>query len=596
MSALKVLLVSDDKRVVELVRDAVRPWGDELMIEDSPTDAIESQIDADAVLVDLGLEHGAGLAVAHFLAARDASVPVIALSAGADSETDTVAHALGVRAVLARPLTGDAVLVALSSARERRGSFVPALIEPVASAPAPRALSGSSLAPLGQALLASVCDARDLRALARALAHAAFSITGRGARVRVDDARFETIESAAGPPVDADAPADGEYAGYDELPLLAREEQLGTLLCKPDPSKRESIDQLAQVAGAVGVLLREHDATARAGIKDPETSAYTFAFFVDAAGREVERAQRHGRRFGLLTFQLDDWADVRSSRGEESVREARRELVDTILDTVADIDVLAIVEDDELYLLAPESGRLKTLALRRRIAEKYKKRADLARLEGRAWFSVAIGAATFPRDGRDLATLTRSAAQRGRRAEEHATTWKEGARTLDAALGALLRLRPNAADWAMRQGAMSTDALHSVGYAVAREAVRSTGSSEGLAYVLGARAHPLVEGAYEAMKRAPSNALPCYWLRPAIEEHREPSSPGLRLSPVEVEVDASRVGPFAALAVLTESWAYACVASAQGSYKRVMHTSDLELVESLVSHIQESFHLQREGE
>lgn len=592
MTALAVLLVSDDRAVADLVRDAVGPWGDALTVEPSPTEAIESSAGADVVLVDLALENGAGLAVAHFLAARDASVPVIAMSSGTDAETDTVAHALGVRTVLARPITGDAVLVALSSVRERNASVAPSL--------APRVHSARPIEPLplvAANVLDAVCSARDMTALADAIARGAFALTGRGARVRVENARFETIESAAGPPIELRARrADGSFATYDELALSSRDEQLGTLFASPEPSQRESLDQLVRAASAVGVLLREQEAAARAGIKDPETSAYTFAYFVDAAGREVERAQRYTRRFGLLTFQLDDFNNQRSSRGEEPVREARRELVDTILDTAADIDVLALVEEDELYLLAPESGRLKTLALRRRIAEKHQKRAELARLEGRVWFSVAIGAATFPRDGRDLATLTRSASLRGRRAEQHAASWKETARTLDAALGALLRLRPGAQDWAVRQGAMSSEALQSVGFSVAREAVRSAGLNDGLAYVLGERSHPLVQGAYEAMKRAPSNALPCYWLRPAIEDENEPSAPGTRLSPVEIEVDAARVGPFAAIAVLTESWAYACVASAQGAYKRVMHTSDLELVESLVAEVQEAFHLQREGE
>lgn len=584
MSALSVLLVSDDKQVSDLVRDAVSPWGDAVIVEHSPTAAIESSVDADAVIVDLALEHGAGLAVAHFLAARDASVPVIALSSGSDMETDAVAQALGARSVLARPLTGDAVLVALSSVRERRGSVLPS--EPVHVRL--KSLPPSLLPRIDPELLQMVCEAQTLPALAHAIAHAAFTITGRGARVRMENARFETIEDAAGPPVDGVA--------YDEIDLSSRDESLGTLFARPEPSQRESLAQLTRTASTVGVLIRSQDAAARAGIKDPETSAYTFAYFVDAAGREVERAQRHSRRFGLLTFQLDDWANLRESHGDEVVREARRELVDTILDTAADIDVLALVEEDELYLLAPESTRLKTLALRRRIAEKHKRRAELARLEGRVWFSVAIGAATFPRDGRDLATLTRAASMRGRRAEEHAATWKESANTLDAALGALLRLRPSAADWALRQGAMSPEALHSVGFSVSREAVRNNGPHDGLAYILGDRQHPLVTGAYDAMKRAPANALPSYWLRPAAEDRDEPSAPGTRLSPVEVEVEASRVGPFAVLVVLTESWAYACVASALGSYKRVMHTSDLELVESLVAEIQQAFHLQREGE
>jgi two-component system cell cycle response regulator len=583
MTSLSVLLVSDDKTVTDLARDALEPWGDALTVEPSPTQAIEGSVDADAVLVDLGLENGAGLAVAHFLAARDASVPVIALSAGTDSETDTVAQALGVRTVLARPLTGDALLVALSHVREGRASLDPSSpYNKLTSLPPP-----SKIPRIDGATMESVLEATDLPSLAEAIAQGAFVLTGRGARVRLENARFETLEAAAGAPIEDT---------YDEVPIGSRDETLETLYARPDPLQRGTIEQLARSAGAIGVLLRAQESAARAGIKDPETSAYTFAYFVDAAGREVERAQRHSRRFGLLTFQLDDWNNLRESRGELIVREARRELVDTILDTAADIDLLALVEEDELYLLSPESGRLKTLALRRRIAEKHRRRAELARLEGRVWFSVAIGAATFPRDGRDLATLTRAASTRGRRAEEHDANWKESSSSLDAALGALLRLRPGAADWALRQGAMSADVIQSMGFSVSREAVRSAGPNDGVAYVLGERGHPLVIGAYEAMKRAPAASLPCYWLRPNVEENNEPSAPGTRLSPVEVEVEASRVGPFALLAVLTEAWAYACVASTQGAYKRVMHTSDLELVESLVAEVQRTFHLQREGE
>jgi hypothetical protein len=62
---------------------------------------------------------------------------------------------------------------------------------------------------------------------------------------------------------------------------------------------------------------------------------------------------------------------------------------------------------------------------------------------------------------------------------------------------------------------------------------------------------------------------------------------------VEIEVDGLRVGPFVMLVALTERWTYACVASDQREYTRVMHTSDLELVEALVAQLQTTFHLQR---
>ena len=581
MTSLSILLLTSDSALADFVRDTLRPWGDEVLVEHDSTIAIEAAGAADVVVVDLTLEDGAGLAVAHFLAARDTTVPVLGVSAGGDAEVEAVAHALGVRSVLSRPLTGDALLVALSAPREER------------SQPALRGGgAGSSVVPsvaplMASSLLEPILAALSLTELAQAIATAASTVTGNGARVRLENARYEMVEAAVGPPTDRP---------YDELSIGARGEVLGTLYVVSEVGTLTTLDPLLRCAGAVGVLLRAQESAARAGIKDPETSAYTFAYFVDAAGREVERAQRNGRRFGLLTFQLDRWAELRQEHGEEALLQARRELVDTILDTTADTDILALVEDDELYLLSPESGRLRTLGLRRRIAEKHRRRAELARLEKRLWFSTAIGAAAFPRDGRELATLARAASARGRRAEEHEASWRDPNASLDASLGALLRLRPGVADWALRQGAMPSEALQNIALAVAREAVKTTSAQDGVAYLLGHRDHPIVAGAYEAMKRAPNGALPCFWLRPGEPDGRDPSAPGIRLSPVEIEVDASRTGPFALLAVLTEWWAYACVSSAHGAYKRVMHTSDLEIVESLVAEVQKTFHLQREGE
>jgi GGDEF domain-containing protein/ActR/RegA family two-component response regulator len=582
MSTLSMLLLTADQALASFVRDTLKPWGDEVIVEQSSSIAIEAAGAADVVLVDLTLEDGAGLAVAHFLAARDTTVPVLGVSAGGDSEIEAVAHALGVHAVLPRPLTGDALLMALSRTREGRSVRAPSPnLHPVFSAT-------PSLVPRFNAILLDpILAATSLNALAQAIAHSAFMITGHGARVRIENARFETIEAAVGPPSEK---------AYDELSIASRDESLGTLYVVSEPATQGALVPLVQCAGSVGVLLRAQESAARAGIKDPETSAYTFAYFVDAAGREVERAQRNGRRFGLLTFQLDHWSELRQQYGDTALHEARRELVDTILDTAADTDILALVEDDELYLLSPESGRLRTFALRRRIAEKHRRRAELARLEKRLWFSTAIGAAAFPRDGRDLATLARAASARGRRAEEHEASWRDPNASLDASLGALLRLRPGAADWGLRQGAMSSEALQSIALVVSREAVKTTAAQDGVAYLLGPREHPIVAGAYEAMKRAPAGALPCFWLRPGEQDGHDPSSPGIRLSPVEIEVDATRTGPFALLAVLTEWWAYACVSSAHGAYKRVMHTSDLEIVESLVAEVQKAFHLQREGE
>jgi hypothetical protein len=113
-------------------------------------------------------------------------------------------------------------------------------------------------------------------------------------------------------------------------------------------------------------------------------------------------------------------------------------------------------------------------------------------------------------------------------------------------------------------------------------------------YIVGDKSHPLVRSAIDAARLSTGGGVPIYWLRPASPDGRgETSAQGIRLYPVEIEVDGQRIGPFALIVVLSEAWAYACVASEHGEYKRVMHSCELELVEALVAELQTAFHLQR---
>jgi diguanylate cyclase (GGDEF)-like protein len=567
MSALSLLLVEDEAAVADLVRIAVRPWNDSVHLFPTAGAAMESRIAIDVAIIDLDLQKGAGLALVHFFRARDPNLEIVALVRSGDAEGEVVAHALGCSTAISKPLTGDALLVSLSSVRERKAT---------------RAAAAARVSTLP---LAPVLQASDARSLAAAIADAAYKVTHSATRVVLDDPRDGEIEARAGM---------GDPT--ESLPLVALDETVGTLQVASGTSRQQDLDLLALSGATVGVLLRRLDSTARVGIKDPETSAYTFAYFVDAAGREIERARRYGRRFALLTFLIDNYGELRARSRSEALREARRELVDTILDTVRDTDILANVEDDEMYLLVPEAGMMGALACRRRIAEKQRKRAERGKIEGRPGLQITIGVATFPRDGRDLTALLKAAHKRNNAARQNSAgdavrEWQGG---LEGMLGALLRFRADDRNWQTRQAALASEVIAAMSGAVAREATRGTGSRDGVLYLAGDRQHPLVRAAIDVIAPAGGVGTPAYWLKPRLDERREDSSlTAMRSHPVEVEVDGSRIGPFALMVALTESWAYACVASQHGDYKRVMHTSELDVVESLLAELQTTFHLQR---
>ena len=567
MSALSVLLVEDDPSIADLVRVAVRPWNDAVHVFLTAGAAMETRIGIDVAVIDLDVQKGAGLALVHFFRARDPQLEIVALVRSGDAEGEVVAHALGCSTAIAKPLTGDAMLVSLSSVRERKAARVAATAR-VSTVP-----------------LAPVLQAGESRALALAIAEAAHKVTNGPARVVLDDPRDGEVEARAGMGDPTEA-----------LPLVALDESIGHLFVAPGTSRQQELDLLALSGATVGVLLRRVDSTARVGIKDPETSAYTFAYFVDVAGREMERARRHTRRFALLTFLVDNYGELRSHSSAEALREARRELVDTVLDTVRDTDVLANVEDDEMYLLVPECGMMGALACRRRIAEKQRKRTEAARLEGRPTLQVTVGVATFPRDGRDLTALLKAAHKRNNAARRNsaadAVRGAEGG--LEGMLGALLRFRADDSQWQTRQSALPADVIATMAAAVAREATRKSASRDGVLYLGGERQHPLIRAALDAVNPTSGAGTPAYWLKPQPIERRDDSGlTAVRANPVEIEVDGTRIGPFALLVALTESWAYACVASQHGDYKRVMHTSELDVVEALLAELQTTFHLQR---
>jgi hypothetical protein len=161
---------------------------------------------------------------------------------------------------------------------------------------------------------------------------------------------------------------------------------------------------LAAQATTTLALVTERERSGRGTIKDGETSAYTFAYFVDIAGREIDKAHRHDRKFALATIAVGEpTRDGKPSTNPVDVAE-------TVLGAVRDSDVLARVDDREFYLLLPETTGLGAHSCRRRVLSLTgltDQRATQPRLAG-----VMMGVATYPHDGGDLLKLLRMAKRR----------------------------------------------------------------------------------------------------------------------------------------------------------------------------------------
>jgi len=167
----------------------------------------------------------------------------------------------------------------------------------------------------------------------------------------------------------------------------------------PQSVQQPLVELVATQAATVLSLIGAREQSHRGAMKDPASSAYTFAYFVDVAGREIAMARRHGRRFSLATVGLEMAPD--SGVGDET--EPTVFGAERVLGAVRDTDVLARVDANEFYLLLPETGGPGAHACRRRIL------AQLGTVSGASPFSAAVGVATFPHDGSDLSQLLRVA-------------------------------------------------------------------------------------------------------------------------------------------------------------------------------------------
>lgn len=427
---LRVLVVAAKASDASFAYRVLEDHGDDVRISDDVMDALANLTREvfDVVMVSLSLPRGDGLALVHHVRALYPSIDVIVMSTPQEIEETAHALALGVLQSVLLPLTGDAILVAADRARERR-----LLVADRARLARAEAMSRRRTATYARcaafvaetSAAAVACRVLDACAGELPLRAGAIYAPGHGASGLVRVASFGD---------DSKLPrelGDGQLHDLDPTSVVQRHEagvrlvMIGeadvVALAELVPSGRdvaeeelEGLEIVAALGTAAFTAARKVDAIARTGIKDPDTSAYTFAYFGDVSGREIDRAARHGRRFGLLTLALDGMDDIKAKMPSEKLLEVRRAVTDAVLASVRDSDVLARVEDDEYYLLLPETAMLGVSAVRRRILRQFGSSPELARL-GLGEVAPIIGMAVYPGDGPDLGRLLRVGRRRSDR-------------------------------------------------------------------------------------------------------------------------------------------------------------------------------------
>lgn len=362
----------------------------------------------DVVFVDVAMGEGGGVAIVHHLRAVAPNASVLALANEANVALATQAMALGASGMLVTPVSGDELLTAVSSVRSRIAERLERQRLEEAALVSRRGLSMAARV----AEIAMHSDrSRAAGELAQIFAEATQAVTvlvylPAGERTR----QLMCVHSLG---EIGDAPSFCEemdllnYArnhDWDVVPLAISKERSGLVVlaeARKGGGAEELVQLIAAQAATTFALIGEREHSHRGAMKDPSSSAYTFAYFVDVAGREIDKARRHGRRFALATIAVNA-EDV--GAGPPSVASVER-----ILGAVRDTDVLARVDEREFYLLLPETGGIGAHICRRRVqrgAEPDGRRGNGSGLE------LTMGMATYPHDGTDLSRLLRVAKHR----------------------------------------------------------------------------------------------------------------------------------------------------------------------------------------
>jgi DNA-binding response OmpR family regulator/GGDEF domain-containing protein len=417
--ALHVIGIVADAATLELMDKTLRNTGDVFSVATDLAEGLaRTAAEApDLVFVDVSLGRNAGLAVVHHVRAITPNVAIYALARPDSLELGSQAVALGGSGVLLLPLSGDELLTALSEVRTRKAER-----EHRHRLEREAVLSrrGASLV----ARVAEVAEARSRREAADRLAHALlFGAAAKCALVYLpagEGSRQLMRSAAVGEPLEAPSFCDDmellNFAAEHELEVVrlsVRREHCGLVLLGGLPRRADGETALpladvvtAQAATALA-LIGEREQSTRSAMKDPSSSAYTFAYFVDVAGREIDKARRYGRRFALATLGIGD--------GPESNKDGARapsvEAAERVLGVVRDTDVLARVDESEFYLLLPETGGMGAHTCRRRVMRQLAGPGGLRRGDGRS-IDITMGVATFPHDGSDLSQLLRVAKHR----------------------------------------------------------------------------------------------------------------------------------------------------------------------------------------
>jgi diguanylate cyclase (GGDEF)-like protein len=621
MASGRVLVVDDEKFFQELFREVLAAAGHQPRTAASGEEALKLLADEhfDLLLTDVVMPGIDGIALVKEARKRDPDIEAVAVTGHDDVRLAVQAMKAGCADFLTKPVDREELVAvaerALGRVRLRRehSQLVTENLDLARSQSLYRqglqilaTLDGERLQDLALSVLARVTDAQGA---ALWLADEKGQLVLRGYRGVVDRAglppRIDPKDPVWQAQLQGGAPFQSPGAPPGEafmVPLVADDEPVGLALLADRASGRFGGEQHAAaltIADSAAIAVknaRRFQTLERIGLRDRDTGAYNLAYFVDYAGKEFYKARRYARAFSLVVLSIDNAEQMRKEGGRDLYRRATRDLVAAVSRVARDADILAKVSESEYYVLLPETDSFGALIFLRRAADELRREASILELERRCPVLVSMGASTFPKDGEDFDELLhwareRVQEQRGsllRRLHlgdvDPAAFWE----LADLLLSDSARV-PDSSPSARLDAGADADLFAAAQREAAREIARDP-RARGVLYVGvgdGLATAPVLSELPQgdAAARAGDATVHVYLLGP-----RGSAAPAPHPLVTEVYLDGDkRFAGHEFLLFVSEHSAYGLLSGPGG---RMFHTSDVPLVDALVSKLQTLYDLQ----
>jgi len=197
-------------------------------------------------------------------------------------------------------------------------------------------------------------------------------------------------------------------------PLKARETVLGVLIAvnKQGTSafSEAELSVLSVLANQTAMAIESaklYDQVHAQAVTDELTQVYNFRFMKDELHKELDRALRFRQYFSVLMLDVDHLKDYNDKFGHLKGSTVLKQLAAILKVTARSIDTVAKYGGDEFLIILPQTPKEGALVLAERIRSAVVTHAFPEVRCGE--ISCSIGAATYPEDGKSIATLLESA-------------------------------------------------------------------------------------------------------------------------------------------------------------------------------------------